>query len=247
MISSCFILNPKGQPIAVREYRADLPKGFMKDFAEKVIHTEDQEANYIAPVFEVNGIIYAHIMHHSLHYACATRQDANTFIMIEYLNQLAHVFDSYFEKTTEEVIRDNITIIYELLDETMDYGYPQTMEPDVLKSFIQQHSLLDSILEKLTAKKQQQVMVAPPAVTGLVSWRKEGIKYRKNEAYLDVIENIDLIMTQEGKILSSTVKGCFRMKSQLSGMPNLKLGLNDKVRFDAAFGTAQNFDETNQP
>jgi len=88
-------------------------------------------------------------------------------------------------------------------------------------------------------------MAAPPAVTGLVSWRKDDIKYRKNEAFLDVVENLDLIMTQEGKVLNSTVKGCFKMKSQLSGMPNLKLGLNDKVRFDAAFGNAANYDEGN--
>ena len=68
-------------------------------------------------------------------------------------------------------------------------------------------------MEKITAKKKQQVTVAPPAVTGLVSWRKEGIKYRKNEAYLDVVENLDLIMTQEGKTLNSVVKGSFKMKS----------------------------------
>lgn len=148
------------------------------------------------------------------------------------------MFDSYFEKATEEAIQENITIVYELLDETMDYGYPQTLEPDVLKSFIQQKSLMDTLMDKMTSRKQQQVTVAPPAVTGLVSWRKEGMKYRKNEAYLDVVESLDLVMTQEGKVLNSVVKGCFKMKSMLSGMPSLKLGLNDKVRFDAAFGTA---------
>lgn len=84
--------------------------------------------------------------------------------------------------------------------------------------------------------------MAPPAVTGLVSWRKEGIKYRKNEAFLDVVEDLDLVMTSEGKVLTSTVKGTFKMKSQLSSMPNLKLGLNDKVRFDAAFGVSSAFD-----
>ncbi|CAL5983635.1 Adaptin [Hexamita inflata] len=246
MISACFILNPKGQPIAVREYRADLPKGFMQEFGERVIHQEDAEANFVAPVFEANGVIYAHTQHYGLHYACASVQDANAFVMIEYLNQLAKVFNSYFDKATEEAIQDNITIVYELLDETMDYGYPQTLEPDVLKAFIQQRSLLDNLIEKITAKKQQQVMAAPPAVTGLVSWRKEGIKYRKNEAYLDVVENLDLIMTQEGKVLASTVKGAFKMRSQLTGMPNLKLGLNDRVRFDAAFGNAQNFDPSNE-
>ena len=50
-------------------------------------------------------------------------------------------------------------------------------------------------------------------MTGLVSWRKEGIQYKKNEAYLDVVENLDLQMTQEGKVLNSTVKGAFKMRS----------------------------------
>ena len=86
MISSVFILNPKAQPIALREYRSDLPKGFITEFSDRVIHQEDQDANFIPPVFEVNGLVYAHILHHGLHYVACTLQDANTFVMIEYLN-----------------------------------------------------------------------------------------------------------------------------------------------------------------
>ena len=34
----------------------------------------------------------------------------------------------------------------------------------------------------------------PPAVTNAVSWRDpDGIKYRKNEVFLDVIESVDLL------------------------------------------------------
>lgn len=79
---------------------------------------------YVPPVFEANGLIFAHILRRNLHYVAVSTQDANTFIMIEYLNKLSRVFDSYFERATEEAIQDNITIVYELLDETMDYGHP---------------------------------------------------------------------------------------------------------------------------
>lgn len=35
----------------------------------------------------------------------------------------------------------------------------------------------------------------PPAtVTNAVSWRSEGIKYRKNEVFLDVIESVNLLV-----------------------------------------------------
>jgi hypothetical protein len=35
------------------------------------------------------------------------------------------VFSEYFKELEEESIRDNFVIIYELLDELMDFGYPQ--------------------------------------------------------------------------------------------------------------------------
>ena len=34
----------------------------------------------------------------------------------------------------------------------------------------------------------------PMAVTNAVHWRSEGIKYRKNEVFLDVIESVNLLV-----------------------------------------------------
>lgn len=33
------------------------------------------------------------------------------------------------------------------------------------------------------------------AVTNAVSWRSEGIKYKKNEVFLDVIESVNLLVS----------------------------------------------------
>lgn len=66
-------------------------------------------------------------------------------------------------------------------------------------------------------------------VTGAVGWRKEGIKYKKNEVYLDIIEEVNLIMSSKGQILRSDVNGKVVMKVFLSGMPDVKLGLNEKL------------------
>ena len=35
----------------------------------------------------------------------------------------------------------------------------------------------------------------PPTITNAVSWRPEGIKYRKNEVFLDVVESINLLVS----------------------------------------------------
>lgn len=41
----------------------------------------------------------------------------------------------YFKELEEESIRDNFVIIYELLDEVMDFGYPQTTESKILQEY----------------------------------------------------------------------------------------------------------------
>ena len=43
------------------------------------------------------------------------------------------IFVEYFKELEEESIRDNFVIIYELLDEVMDFGYPQTTDSKILQ------------------------------------------------------------------------------------------------------------------
>jgi AP-1 complex subunit mu len=71
------------------------------------------------------------------------------------------------------------------------------------------------------------------AVTNAVSWRTEGIRYRKNEVFLDVIESVNLLVNANGNVVRSEILGAVKMKCYLSGMPELRLGLNDKVMFES--------------
>ena len=75
---------------------------------------------------------------------------------IELLNRIVQVFKDYCGQLTEEAIRKNFTLIYELLDEMMDHGYPQNTltetlkncvhnEPIVLKEQLKAASLISSL------------------------------------------------------------------------------------------------------
>lgn len=73
----------------------------------------------------------------------------------------------------------------------------------------------------------------PVALTNAVSWRAEGIKHKKNEIFLDVVEKLNLLVAANGTVLHCEINGAVKMKSFLSGMPELKLGLNDKLMFES--------------
>ena len=130
--------------------------------------------------------------------------------------------EDYFKDVEEESIRDNFVIIYELLDELVDFGYPQTTDGKILQEFI-----------TVESHKLELAPKPPPAVTNAVSWRTEGVKYRKNEVFLDVIESVNLLAGASGNVLRSEIVGAIKMRVYLSGMPELRLGLNDKVLFES--------------
>lgn len=43
------------------------------------------------------------------------------------------VFKEYFKELEEESIRDNFVTVYELMDEVMDFGFPQTTDSKILQ------------------------------------------------------------------------------------------------------------------
>jgi len=63
-----------------------------------------------------------------------------------------------------------------------------------------------------------------------VDWRQSGkYKYRKNEVFIDVLEAVNLLMSSKGAVLRADVSGKIVMKTYLTGMPECKFGMNDKL------------------
>jgi len=174
------------------------------------------------PIFTEDGYTFAFIKHNNLFVMCVTKRNSNIALVLTSLHRLINVFKDYFGELDEESIRDNFVIIYELMDETMDFGYPQSLDSKILREFITQES-----------NRCESAPRPPVAVTNAVSWRSEGIKHRKNEIFLDVVEKLNLLVSGNGSVLNSEIVGAIKMKSFLSGMPELKLGLNDKLMFEA--------------
>jgi AP-1 complex subunit mu len=159
-----------------------------------------------------------------LYFCAVTCRNSNVALLVTFLYRLAQVFKDYFGQLEEESIRDNFVMIYELLDETMDFGMPQSLDSTILRSFITTDA---------NRMADQEKSKPPVALTNAVSWRAEGIKHKKNEIFLDVVEKLNLLVAANGTVLHSEIHGAVKMKSFLSGMPELKLGLNDKLMFEA--------------
>lgn len=67
-----------------------------------------------------------------------TKQNANAALVFQFIYKMVDVFRAYFGGAfDEENCRQNFVLIYELLDECCDHGYPQITAINILTSYIQ--------------------------------------------------------------------------------------------------------------
>jgi AP-2 complex subunit mu-1 len=127
------------------------------------------------------------------------------------LYRFVQISRSYFGKLDEESVKNNFVLIYELLDEILDFGYPQNSEIDTLKMYITTESIKSEMAVvrqvivdgcRSSCQREDSSKITIQA-TGATSWRRSDVKYRKNEAFVDVIETVNLLMSKEGQLQRS--------------------------------------------
>jgi AP-1 complex subunit mu len=215
--SSIHILTSNFQILLSRDWRGDLPPNYLECFIEK--EKRDSDDLQTSPIIydACLDVTFAYIRHNGLYILSTSKHRSDGSALLTFMLKLIDIFQYYFHSVEEESIRDNFVIIYELLDEVIDHGYPQFTDAKILSEFI------------TVGANALSSVVVPEAITNSVSWRSPGIKYKKNEVFLDVVETVDLSVNSAGSVVRSNVSGVLKMKAFLSGMPECKLGLNESI------------------
>lgn len=226
-LGALYFINGKGDVLIQRTYRDDIDRNLASAFRTHVINSKETDAASLAPVRQFGDCSYIYMRCGNIYLLAITKANSNAMMVLAFLSRLADLVRSYCHgELNEEVVKGNFVLIYELLDEVLDFGYPQITDPVVMKSFIFQKGF---VTEATKRRREAEAANATLQVTGAVGWRKEGLRYKKNEIFLDVIETVSLLMSAQGSVLRSEVAGRVVMKAFLSGMPDVKIGLNEKL------------------
>jgi AP-2 complex subunit mu-1 len=81
-----------------------------------------------------------------------SKGNINAALIIQFLYDFIGLCRAYFEgEFNEATVRKHFSLIYELLDEVMDYGYPQILDPELLKQYITEGKVSEQVtnIEKL--------------------------------------------------------------------------------------------------
>lgn len=263
MITSFFVLSPRGDTILSKMYRTRPEVG-----AHERSHTEaffrrikfwDEMNNKDSalrnqpedleqsgdgstgvtkkdppPVFTMpDGQSYLHVNRNGLIFACSTDKNVSPCEVIELLSRIAKVFKDYCGTLSEEAIRKNFILLYELLDEMMDYGYPQVTRTENLKAFVYNEPIVVAAVpntgKMINPKTASANAVHKPVIGSVNAKGKTVNQSQKNEIFVDILEKLNIIFNNNGYIVNSTIDGCIQMKSYLAGNPELRLALNEDL------------------
>ncbi|KAI4342903.1 hypothetical protein MLD38_027467 [Melastoma candidum] len=155
---------------------------------------------------------------------------------IEFLCRVADVLSDYLGGLNEDVIKDNFVIVYELLDEMIDNGFPLTTEPTILREMIAPPNIVSKVLSVVTGSSSNMSEKLPSSTASCVPWRMTEPKYSNNEIYVDLIEEMDAVVNRDGNLVKCEIYGEVKVNCHLSGLPDLTLAFsNPKILDDVRF------------
>ena len=89
-----------------------------------------------SPIITLGSTSFYHVRHNNLYVMAVTKSNSLAALVFEFIYKIIKVTHSYLGKLDEESVKNNFVLIYELLDEILDFGYPQNSEIDALKMYI---------------------------------------------------------------------------------------------------------------
>ncbi|SCV01956.1 LAMI_0G14840g1_1 [Lachancea mirantina] len=253
MISALFIYSLRGELLIAKHAKSTPHKSMSEIFRIQVINNLDVRS----PVLTLGSTTFHHIKsNENLWLVAISRSNADSAAIWEFLYKLNALLSAY-SLQTEERLKEDFLVCYELLDVVLEGGVPVETElaQVAAKMSVKPTVPLDKIntisddlfsgANRIFHRPKQDrsrssgfsVREQSPTKPSAYPWRPLGIRHKKNEIFLNVNESISILVSRDGSILRSYVDGMVDITTRLSGMPLCRFGLNDSLSVDTPFAS----------
>uniref|UniRef100_A0A6B2L449 MHD domain-containing protein n=1 Tax=Arcella intermedia TaxID=1963864 RepID=A0A6B2L449_9EUKA len=216
----------RGDTLIFRDFRNDVGRWTTDLFFRRATVPVEGEGD--EPIFNVEGTQFIFTKKNGMYFVFASRHNVSPALSIELLERIAAVIKDYCGVLTEEAIRKNFILVYELVDEIVDFGYPQSSSSEDLKAFVRSVPVLvdtEKRSEFLTTVVRQKTTSSKTANQSVTNKEQK----KKDEIFVDLLERITVHFGSSGQLSLAEIEGAIVIKSFIKGKPKLKLGLNEEL------------------
>ena len=132
----------------------------------------------------------------------------------------------------EDLMKKNFILIYELIDEMIDFGYPQNTNPEILKRFVDTQverdpaGYIDSIWSQLKLDK----LKFADSVSEKESFKS--IQNDTNDIFLEMQEKVTAVFNAQGFAIYIKISGMCMVKNYIHSKVNLRVQMNEDFMID---------------
>lgn len=223
LMQSFYIIDTQGRVLINFDYRGKkdptIPNKFMS-------YIQQNCTLYPNPVFCVDGWFFSYIFRNNLYFISVTSWNSNVALQMAFLTSFLKLLGSYFKEITATNIVRNYYHIYDLLDEVMDYGYPQVSDSSIIDQIIPRKNLIDySYLKKFYGCCFE------------TNFRRGTKKYSKNEIEINIVEQLNISINKNGSLIKNEIIGEVKVVPRLSDFPFISLGIDYPFAYDEEYET----------
>jgi len=238
MFAQFYILSPRGDSIIFRNFRTDINKSTAEIFFRHARFWQGK-AQEAPPVFNIDGIHYMWLKKAGLYFVLCSLENVSPCMAMELLIRTTKLLKDFCGVLNEESVRANFTLIYEVIDEVFDWGYPQsTTNSESMRMYIYNEPVEVTESEsKLRLPHFSGKTMPSSAVDKPIHTRD---RESKNRIFVDVYERISMTFNSSGTLLNKGIDGTIQLKSYLGSKPELHMALNENLVIGRASGARAN-------
>lgn len=215
MLYSLLILTSSGDILIERHYRENL-----RAVADLYISTKST-SNFITLVGEFTCV---KVDVNDVSFVAILKDETSVPAVLELLQTLIDVINLSLGSCDVDLLKENFSGILLVMEEMIDYGSAFNTELHTLMYLLKPDSFLQKITRAFREKDWSYLenAVSNDALTEY-PWRPRDVKYRLNEALVDVIEYANMIMDKNWNVISHDLVGHIQVEPKLTGMPELTM------------------------
>ncbi|MGH0190124.1 UNVERIFIED_CONTAM: hypothetical protein FKN15_042345 [Acipenser sinensis] len=169
MIHSLFLVNSSGDIFLEKHWKSVVSRSVCDYFFEAQERASEPEN--VAPVIPTPHHYLISVYRHKIFFVAVIQSEVPPLFVIEFLHRVVDTFQDYFGVCSEAAVKDNVVVVYELLEEMLDNGFPLATESNILKELIKPPTILRTVVNTITGStvtaEIQGVVDASVKLTGM--------------------------------------------------------------------------------
>jgi len=221
LLSSLFILSQRGEVIIELQCRRNESRRVVDAFWSACMAPRATSVSLAPSVVVFEHLVFSTCRVKDVVLLGVSHDEGPALLVLEELMMVTRLLHDYLKQLTEPILRENFSVVFQILQELLDHGYPLTTELYWLEKLVPKptlevkvRNLLDDaggmpespLASRHSGRIGQSFCHSDRLESSMIPWRSSAVFHTTNELLFDVREVHDWVVDADGRVTQSSIQ-----------------------------------------